>query len=287
MMRIACVIGVTVAVFGAPALARADVLGDYGRLAKLNVHPAPLVPTFAPGVLAPIDRTVQLDGSRRKNGYSVRLVHTGPAGPDAVIAVQGGQVKTMKATLREDRRLAFKVRRTRVRGHAGYLLTRNLGRTERWLKWVEGGVVYGVGSATPKKVSLAQLRSTARALERLGRSYVGSTYDDATGLDAGAVIVTTARTITADVTWSAGCVMPGGFAGSARAGTAHPTLVRRSGTAFSFDIAQTRVGSDPWSGTISGTLTGTTGTLSLQASGTFEGAACTTGPVTLSLGPLP
>ena len=50
-------------------------------------------PDPAPRSLSPLDRTAEVLGSRR-DGYGIRLVS---AGPDAVIALQGGGLRTLKA----------------------------------------------------------------------------------------------------------------------------------------------------------------------------------------------
>ena len=91
--------------------------------------------------------------------------------------LEGGSFKNMKAALRDGRRLGFKARRTRVRGHRGYLFTRHLGSTQWMLVWVEDGRVYTLGTGTPRKVSLKQLRATAADLEHLGRYYIGTPDD--------------------------------------------------------------------------------------------------------------
>ena len=59
--------------------------------------------------------------------------------------------------------------------------------------------------------------------------------------------------------------------------------MRRSGNRFAFDIAEHRKGSDPWAGTITGTITPAAITLDIRATGTIDGEACDSGPVTLTL----
>ena len=125
--------------------------------------------------------------------------------------VTGGEFRSTRALLRDHRRLGFSsAGPTRVRGHRGYLLTRRLGPLTRTLVWVEGGVVYSIGSGTPKKISLAQLRSTPRGLDRLERAWVGRSSDPESG--SGAVAVTTEHTVTANVTFEANCAQPGSSA---------------------------------------------------------------------------
>ena len=260
----------------APPPASADVLSLYQDLSARRMSPAPLVPTAAPRVLAPLDQTMEVLGSRRRSGYGFRLV--GRRG-DAIIALEGGGFGTLKAALRYDTKVyGFKARRTRVRGRAGYLLTRP---KERALLWSEGGRVYEIGSGTPKKVSLKDLRATAAGLDKLERDYVGGGGDP--DLGDGAVAVTTEHTITIDVSWGANCVMPGGQPATAYGGSAHPTLLRRQGGRFGFDIAQFRTGELAWAGNVSGTIGPDAIVLSMQASGVFDGATCDTGPITYAL----
>ncbi len=114
------------------------------------------------------------------------------------MVVSGGEYRSLRALLRDHRRLGFGAPgRTRVRGRPGRLLTRRLGPTSRTLAWVEGGVVYSVGSGTPRKASLAQLRATAHRLDRLERDWIGGAGDPENSSEAFAV--TTARTVSVDV----------------------------------------------------------------------------------------
>jgi hypothetical protein len=198
----------------APAGSSADVLGVYQDLAARRLSPAPLVPTAAPPSLAPLDRTITSSPSRRKSGYALRMVHYGGNGPDAIIVLERGAFKTMKGALRDGRRLGFKARRTRVRGHRGYLLTRHLGPTQCSLVWVEERRVHTLGTGTPRKVSLKQLRATAAGLDHLGRDYMGTHADPDNSSEGHAV--TTEHALTAWVTWEAQCVArDGSSAGSA------------------------------------------------------------------------
>jgi hypothetical protein len=270
--------GVIVAL-AAPAAASADVMELYQDLSARRLSPAPLVPTSAPRVFAPLDQTITGLGSRRRSGYGFRLVHYGSGGPDAIIALQAGNASTLKAALRYDTKVfGFKAKRTRIRGRAGYLLTRP---RERALLWSEGGRVYEIGSGTPRKVSLKDLRATAAGLDKLERDYLGSGGDP--DLGGGALAVTTAHTITIDVSWGANCTMPGGMPSASYAGSAHATLLRRSGARFGLDIAQTRTGDLAWAGSVSGTIGPDAIALGMQASGVFDGNTCDTGPITYAL----
>ena len=274
-------VSVALLVLLVPAPAGADVLDTYQRLAARELTPAPLVPTKVPPALSPIDRTIAPGPTRGGRGYMIRLVHEGPSGPDAIIVVTGGEFRSMRALLRDHRRSGFARRATRVRGRRGHLLTRRLGPVTRVLAWVEGGVVHTVSSGTPRKVSLAHLRSTARDLDRLERDWIGSSSDPNSSSEAFAV--TTERTVTVSVTFEANCAPPGSSASTARVGQAAVTLMRRDGNRFSFSIAAHRKGSDPWEGTVTGTISPTAITLELRATGTIDGDVCDSGPVTLTL----
>ena len=266
--------GVIVALTAPPA-ASADVMSLYQDLSARRLSPAPLVPTAAPRALAPLDQTMSVLGSRRRSGYGFRLVSPS----DAVIALQAGNFSTLKAALRYDTRFfGFKAKRTRVRGRAGYVLTRP---RERALLWSESGRVYELGSGTPGKVSLKDLRATAAGLDKLERDYVGSGGDP--DLGDGAVAVTTEHTITIDVSWGANCTLPGGMPGTGYAGAAHATLLRRQGGRFGLDIAQFRTGDLAWAGNVAGTIGPDAIALGMQASGVFDGNTCDTGPLAYAL----
>jgi hypothetical protein len=260
-----------VALLSVPAVAEASVLDTYQRIAERHLSPAPLVPTTIPKAFRPIDRAPEVGSTIGGRGYAVRLVHQGPLGPDAVIEVSGGEFRSIRALWRERRRQGYSSRsRTRVRGKRGYLLKRRLGPLTRELAWVEGGKVYTAGSGTPRKVSLKALRSTVAGLDRLERDYFGGAADPDNS--SGAVAVTTEKTITATVEFEAQC------ASGVRVGGAEVTLLRRQGDAFSFAID-----SEPWTGTVDGTITPDAITMNIHATGTIEGEACDTGALTLTL----
>lgn len=270
------------ALLGVPPAANADLLDTYQQIAERRLSPAPLVPSTIPRVFAPIERSPEPGSTIGGRGYAVRLVHQGPAGPDAVIEVSGGEFRTMRALLRERRRQGYSSqRRTRVRGHRGYLLKRPLGIKSRDLAWVEGGVVYSLGSGTPRKVSVRALRSTAAGLDRLERDYFGGSADPDSS--SGASAVTTRRTVTTRVEFEAQCVAPGSTEPTVRAGSAEVALLRRQGNSFSFDIATHRTSDEPWSGTVTGTISPDAITMEVRASATIEGEACDTGALMLTL----
>jgi hypothetical protein len=262
-----------------PASAGAGVLDTYQRLAARGLSPAPLVPTRIPRAFRPIAGAPEPGTTIGGRGYALRLVDHGP---DAVIEVSGGEFRRMPALLRELRRQGYdSVRRTRVRGKRGYLLTRRLGPVSRFLAWVERGTVYSAGSATPRTVSLRNLRSTAAGLERLERDYLGGHEDPENSSEGN--FVTTAGTVSGTVSFEARCAPPGSTAYVLRVGTAEVTLLRRDGDAFAFDVAAHRRGSTPWTGTVTGTVAPTAITLQVQATATVGDDVCDTGPLTLTL----
>ena len=262
---------IAVALLGVPAVAEASFLDTYQRIAERHLSPAPLVPTTIPKAFRPIDRAPENGSTIGGRGYAVRLVHQGPLGPDAVIEVSGGEFRSIRALWRERRREGYSSRsRTRVRGKRGYLLKRRAGTRTRELAWVEGGKVYTAGSGTPRKVSLKALRSTVAGLDRLERDYFGGAADPDNS--SGAVAVTTEKTITATVEFEAQC------ASGVRVGGVDVTLLRRQGDAFSFAID-----SEPWTGTVNGTITPDAITMDIHATGTIEGEACDTGALSLTL----
>jgi hypothetical protein len=286
MRRSSVCLGVVAAALLAPDLASADVLGDYQRLTARRLSPAPLVFTTARPPLSAIDRTLQGSGSRRRSGYGLRLVHYTGAGPDAVIALEGGSWKTVRAALRELRLTRTKTTRTRVRGHAATLLT---SRGERQLVWSEGGRVYWLATGTPKTVSLRELRATAAGLDPLGALYSGGVSDPQSDAqrDAGAIAVTTAHTISVDVSWTGDCTAPNGTPNNYYGGGAHATLERLSGGAFSFDAAQHPATAAVWGGTVSGTVASGAVSMSVEVSGSFDANACRAGPMSFTLRPIP
>ena len=161
MRRPLCVVACTaVAALIAPATSSADVVTEYQGLAERRLSPAPLVPTHRTPQPGPLDRT-----SRRRRAGAVRATACGwpTAAQNAIIVLEGGSFKNVKAALPDGKRLGFKPRRTRVRGHRGYLFTRHLGPTQWLLVWPEDGRVYTLGTGTPRKVPLKQLRATAAA----------------------------------------------------------------------------------------------------------------------------
>ena len=275
MRRLVLLLGLALALL-APAAARADLLDEYQRLAERELSPAPLVPTTAPPAIGRIDRAVQGLGSRRRSGYGVRLVHYTEPGPDAIVALEGGSFKGMRGALREMRQFGFSKRTTRVRGHRGYLLARP---RERALLWREGGVVYWMGTGTLDKISVRGLRKTAAGLDRLGGAFVGT--GDGDRYDTGAVIVTTATTVTAHVDWGAECFAADGSQRAGHAGVKRFTLLPRDGAAFTADLD-----GGGWTGSVSGTVREGAVDVEVHATRTAGDETCDTGPVAFTARPI-
>ena len=270
-MRRTLYAAIGLAALALPAPAEAQVLDVYSRLATRDLRPAPLVPTRVPRSLAPMDRTVSAAPVQRRNGYALRFTN---AAADAVLVVAGGDYRSMAAVRRDARRLSMSVRRTRIRGRSGYLLSR---QSERVLVWPEGGRIHTIGTGTPRKVSVAALRATAAGVEPLERDYIGSAGDPDNPSEG--FFVTTPRTVTGRVDWGAACLNPDGSpGGTPRAGHMSVTMLERRGNTFAFDIA-----SEGWTGTVTGTVASGAVTVSLRATGTFDGVPCDTGPVQITL----
>src|SRR5213076_499890 len=103
----------------------------------------PPVPSTAPPSLSPVDATLQLTrASRAPGAYSLRLIHRGPNGPDAIIALGRGDFKTLHAAVQDARRASFKTRHARIRGRHGYLMTGTTGDLGWILAWNEDGQIY-------------------------------------------------------------------------------------------------------------------------------------------------
>ena len=262
------------AVAPAPAWA---VFDEYRRLSERDLPRAPLVPTRAPPELRPIQRTLSLGSTRRRSAYAIRLVRE----PDTVIALEGGDYASMREARRDlVRRQGFRARATRIRGHAGLALTRRSPR-QHGLVWREGGVVYWIGTGTPRTISPAELRDTANGLDRLEHAWSGSGGNP--DLPTSASLVTTRRTVSGLFEWGASCTNPDGSAATQYAGSVQVNLLPRSGDRFAFDLAGRDTGSLRWNGQVSGTVGADAVTVTVRAIGTFYGASCDTGPLELRL----
>ena len=270
-MRRALLLAAAVTLTMAPA-ADAQTLDTYERLAERELQPAPLVPTTAPRSLRPLYETLRPLGSRAD--YALRFEN---GASDAIIVLERGVYRSLNAAVRAERRRGFTAKSTRVRGRAARLLTRRNGPTTRILVWVEDGEVYWLASGTPRKVSLKDLRDTATGLQRLGGYYIGGHADPNNSSEGDAV--TTDRAISMRVAWEANC----GSERDIRVGNAFAFMVPRSGTTFTFDIAQHRILSGEWNGTVTGTIRANAIDLTVDASAAIDGRTCASGPVSLTL----
>ena len=253
----------------APVSADAQVLDVFQRLAGRGLSPPPLVPTTVPPRFRPIDRTIQGGPGRRRGAYLIRLEAFVRGG--AIIAIEGGAYRSMRAALRDHRGESRSA--IRVRGRRGFLFT-TLRRDAYSVVWSEGGRVYAVGTGTTRNVSVRQLRALVAGLEPLGSSYGGGSSDPQKS--SGAEVVTTRRTITVYLEFEANCTF------TPHAGQAQVVLMPLRGNSFSFDVARNRRGSAPWNGTVSGTVAADAVTLDYQVSGTIGGESCS-GAETLRL----
>jgi hypothetical protein len=256
----------------APVGAGASVLDVFERLAARGLSPPPLVPTKVPSVFRPLDTTLDRSVARRRDGYAVRLAHYTSLGPDAVIGIDGGSYRSIRAALRDYR--GNRRRPIRIRGRRGFLVTSRGGPVVRDLFWSEGGRVYHLVTGTPEKVSLRQLRATAEALEPLRGYYIGGSSDP--NKSSYGRVATTARTLTLYTEFNADC------GSTPYAGQAAVTVVPLHGNTFSFDVARARLGSAPWTGSVSGTVGADAVTLQYQVSATIGGESCS-GSETLTL----
>ncbi len=252
-----------------PAVARADLLDTFRRLDLRSLNPAPLVPTVVPPRLRPIDRTITQSPTVHRRAYAVRLVHYTDAGPDAVLALSGGDYPSMKAALRDHR--GEKHRSMRVRGRHAFFFNK---RGDRHIVWSEGARVFDLVSGTPRKVSVAQMRATAAGLEPLGHYYIGSSQDPDSS--AYADLATTAHTVSVRLEFNANCTF------TPHAGQAAVFVAPLHGGSFSFDVASNRLGSAPWTGSVSGTVGADSASVHYDVSGTIDGESCS-GAETLSL----
>lgn len=98
-----------------------------------------------------------------------------------------------------------------------------------------------------------------------------------------AFVVATDRTITVQVAWEAQCLAPDGSQIGVRVGNARATLLPKHAGAFSFDVARDQIQTDAWGGSVSGTVSAAAITLSIQATGSFDGQRCDTGPLSFTL----
>ncbi len=291
--RLAClVLGLTTSV-SVPAGAQAQgatlaLFPVSERLIEEGVAPAALVPAYVPPLMGGPHGFIE-PGWAQGRVYSLRILNQPPRGAEGIIALQRcapigsaafGRCTGLAATRRHFVRQGFRAAATRVRARPGFLLTGKGPRgPERWLIWREDGLVYSIGSGTPARVPLGQLRATAAGLDRLQHRYQGSSPDPDSS--TGAVLVAGERFVAGHVDWEAACTSPDG---RARAGAADLVVVPRTGSAFGIDIAASASPSSRgWAGSISGVVGPAAIELEIRASGVFDGVSCDTGALPLTL----
>jgi hypothetical protein len=262
--------------------AQADGLEALQALAKRHLKPAPLVPTKAPPILSPLSATVTTGSALSKHGYALRMAHYTSYGPDAIIALSRDDYRSMRSALHDLKRGRYKARSMRIRGKRGFVLTRRVGVVDRYLLWSEDGHVYLIGSGTPKKIFVRQLRATAAGLDHLERDYIGDVYDQNSGNDFGVVMVSTEHNVSGDITFGGTCTMPNGLPGSPHAGQADFYALPRQGNSFSVPFSSDVVTPPGWSGSITGTVSPTAITVNGRVMGSFDGEACDSGPFTVT-----
>jgi hypothetical protein len=282
MKRIALVLAVALLCVIVPGARADDTLFVLQKLSDRRLSPAPLVFTQLPPAMPPYLQAIQnAGGARSKNGYVIRAAHYTPNGPDAIVALSRGDYKSIKAALRAYRRDRFKVRSTRIRHRRGYVLTRKLSGPREWiLEWVEDGHVYSLGTGTPKKVSVKDLRSTAAGLEHLTGQFLGDYFQPGSNnTDFGAVLVTTEHTVTGHIDFGTDNCTYNGSPAAGHGGGIDLGAVRLNGNAFSAPIG------GGWTGTLSGTVSTNAVGLTLHGTGSFNGENCDTGQMAVTATP--
>ena len=260
-----------------PAPASARLVDDLRTLSERSLPAPVLVPTSAPPELRPLAPRTSIGAGRRPSAYLIRLVRE----PNTVIALEGNGYSTMSQARRDlVRRQGYRARATRIRGRAGLALSRRSTRGHG-LVWREGGVVFWMGTGTPRTITPRELRAVATGLDRLEGAWQGTAGDPE--LPASAILATTSRTVTGDVEWGARCTNPDGSFASSAAGDVEVNFLARAGDRFSFGLAGRDTGSVRWSGQVSGVVGADAVTLQMRATATVEGSPCDTGPVTLRL----
>ena len=261
----------------APA-AHADGLVTLQDLAKRHLRPAPLVPTSAPRPLSDLRTTLGTGVGRGKRGYGLRLVHYTGRGPDADHRPRAGRVRVdaRRAPRPSPERLPLAAdapaRAPRLPAHpqAGRVRT-------SVLLWREDGSVYWMASGTPKKVSVRGMRATAAGLDHLGANYGGSFFAaGSNNTSLGATLVTTRHFISGVIEWGTDNCTFNGFPAAAHGGSASFFMLPLRSGAFSLPLTE------GWNGSLSGTVSAPAVSVALQGSGTFDGTACDTGPMSVS-----
>lgn len=274
--------------------ARGDDLrfGEYVTLGQLERKPAPLVPISLPPTLeAGVNvGTSLLSGA---NGtYSLSYKHIADLDTprehvdENLLLEDLGTLSVAKrrATLGP----AVVVSPTRVRGHRGVALrTRFTGG--RSLLWNEDGRLYELGTATPSKVSMAELQKVASDMQHLLGSF-SAELTAADGSTKSVEAVVAEHAVDLYFEWDAACSQPGVEFTPARGAAAAIGWLRLSGGAFPstpFSATSSERSARTWQGTVGGTASAAGGTITFQASSTVGAESCSTPPTALLLTLLP
>jgi hypothetical protein len=266
----------------APA-AHADGFDTLQRLAKRHLRPAPLVPTTAPRPMSDLGVSLDSPFGFGKRGYGLRLVHYTSSGPDAIIALERGRYRSVRAAVRVYRQGRYRVRRTRIRGRRAFVLTAKVSPRDSIIFWREDKSVYSIATGTPRKVSVRGLRATASGLEHLGANYLGSYFAEGsnnTSFDA--TLVTTQHFVSGIVEFGTDNCTFNGNPSAAHGGSATFMMLPLRSGAFSFPLNGPLVSPAGWNGTISGTASPPAINLTIQGNGTFDDEVCDTGPMSVS-----
>jgi hypothetical protein len=264
---------VFVVLAASPAAAHADALDALQTLVKMHLRPAPLVPTRAPRPLSDIGRTLGSGQSLRKGGYSLLLTNNRPP---TYIRLARGDYALMSAALRDYRRRHYAARPTRVRGRAGFVLTRSLSPREWVLLWREDGWVYSISTGPRRTVSVAMLRSTAAALDHLATAYDGSYEAPGDTEDFSATLVTTQHTITGVLEFDTNNCTFNGLPAAGRGGDADVAMLSLSHNAFTLPL------NSGWAGSMVGTVSPSAVRIRMSGTGTFDGEFCDTGELSVT-----
>jgi hypothetical protein len=134
-----------------------------------------------------------------------------------------------------------------------------------------------MASSTPKKVSVRGMRTTAARLDHLGANYGGSFFaEGSNNTSLGATLVTTRHFISGVIEWGTDNCTSSGFPAAAHGGSAAFLMLPLRRGAFSMPLTE------GWNGSLLGTVSAPAVSVALQGSGTFDGVACDTGPMSVS-----
>jgi hypothetical protein len=121
------------------------------------------------------------------------------------------------------------------------------------------------------------MRATAAGLDHLGANYGASYFvPGSNNTSLGATLVTTRRFISGVIEWGTDNCTFNGFPAAAHGGSASFFMLPLRGGAFSVPLTE------GWNGSLSGTVSAPAVSVALQGSGTFDGTACDTGPMSVS-----